>query len=172
MAKKKIETNESYEKMADTLDMDFEGEEDIEKEVDKSLEKVDKIKNELVDGSLATYTLEDAKYMEVQIKKSLSGLEHVSDRLEQEIKVGSKASLFEVYATLANSKMNAIRELREMRKIIVDLKIQLEKPKQKSPKNVTVNNFMSAKDVDKMIKSANQKSLMNEVDATFNVEEE
>jgi hypothetical protein len=68
--------------------------------------------------------------------------------------------------------MNAIKELRELRKIILDLKIQLEKPKSSSPKNVTVNNFMTAKDVNKMLKDASKNSKLNKIDATFKVDEE
>ena len=172
MAKKKIKGNESFDKMSEALDTSFQGEEDIAEEVNTQLATVGDLKKDITTTDLTTYTLEDAKYMEQQIKKSLEGLEAVSNRLEQEIKIGSKASMFEVYATLANSKMNAIKELRELRKIILDLKIQLEKPKSSSPKNVTVNNYMSAKDVTKMLKDASANSKLKKIDATFKVDEE
>lgn len=170
MTKKKAESNESFDKMSESLGSTFEGEE-IEQEVSNSLTKVDNLKKDIVSADLGSYTLEDAEYMEEQIKKSLDGLESVTNRLEQEIKVGSKASMYEVYATLSNSRMNAIKELREMRKIILDIKVKLQETK--SPKNVTVNQtFMSSKDVDNLIKNASKNSNLKKIEANFKIDED
>jgi hypothetical protein len=174
MEKKQTESNESFDKMSESLGSSFVGEEieqDVSTEMNTSLTSINNLKKDIVSADLDTYTLEDAEYMEQQIKKSLDGLESVANRLEQEIKVGSKAGMYEVYATLSNSRMSAIKELREMRNIILNIKMKLRE--QQAPKNVTVNQtFMSSKDVDNLIKNAVRDNNMKKIKADFRIDKE
>lgn len=173
MAKKKIETNPSFDKMSEALDSTFEGEVDIESEMNEQLANIDNIKKD-IEKINDKITLKDAKYMEKQIKNNLNGLENVSNRLEQEIKVGAKPRMFEVYATLANAKMAGIKELMTLRKTIVDLQLKLKEDDDDGGKgkgNVTNNLFLSAPQLAKMLTDAKKKNGMKKVDANFKVDE-
>ena len=63
---------------------------------DKELANIEELKTQLTPEDQTFYSLEDVEYMEKQIKKSLEGLEYVMNKLEEEIKTGTKASMFEV----------------------------------------------------------------------------
>jgi hypothetical protein len=160
--------NESFDKIAGELGSTF----DPQKEFDKQTDKITKVKNKLVCKDAENLTLEDVEYMELELKEVLMGLQRVMDTLEQEIKIGAKAIMFEVYSTLTNSKINAVRELRELRKIIVDIKFKNKKSedKEKSPNNVTMV-FNSISDVLEASKNARKNSSLNSIDADFKIEE-
>jgi hypothetical protein len=160
---------DSFDKIANELDSTF----DPEKEFNNEKSKIDAVKEKLVNSDVNGYTLEDVAYMELELKMSLEGLQRVMDTLEQEIKVGAKAMLYEVYSTLTNSKINAVKELRELRKIIVDIKLRKEKIEKKQPeKNVNVYNFNSIQDVlEASVANAKKKSSLNQIDANFKIEE-
>ncbi len=170
MSKKKVQSNASYDKMADSLDTDFDGEIDVEEEMRGEIEKVGELKKDIV--NMEDYQLEDAHYMEQQIKKALHGLKYVSDKLEQEIKVGCKPRFFEVYATLANAKMAAIKELRELRKIILDIKVKLETSDPAGKQTNIQNNYLDAKAVRELVKEASSKNSMKKIKAEFKIEDD
>lgn len=166
---KKIESNESYDKMADSLDSTFEG----ETEVDKQIERSEKTSELLAKVDLLAVSLEDAKYMAKETKSNIEGLNKVLEILEKEIKVGAKPRMFEVYATLSNSKTTAMKELRELKKIILDHQDKKKDGDGKGkPNNVTVNNYMTPKNMMKMMDNARKVNTMKQVDATFDVKEE
>ena len=68
--------------------------------------------------------------------------------------------------------MNAIKELREMRKIILDMKMKLKESDDNTPGKVVNNNFISSTDMIKMIKTAKGKNSMKKVDADFKIEDQ
>lgn len=160
--------NESFDKIAGELGSTF----DPQKEFNKQTDKITKVKNKLVCNDTDNLTLEDVEYMELELKEVLEGLQRVMDTLEQEIKIGSKAIMFEVYSTLTTSKINAVRELRELRKTIVDIKFKNKKSedKQKPTNNVTMV-FNSIQDVLEASKNAKKNSSLNSIDADFKIEE-
>ena len=162
------ENNDSFDKIAGELESEFEP----EKEFKKEIKKIEDVKNKISKNETDSFTLEDVEYMEMELKDSLKGLQSVMNTLEQEIKIGAKSTMFEVYATLSNSKINAIKELRELRKIIIDLKIKsIEKNKTPIAKNLTMN-FNSISDVlEAVSKKAKKNSSINKIDAEFEIEE-
>jgi hypothetical protein len=101
------------------------------------------------------------------------------DKLQQDIKIGTAPRMFEVYATLANSKLTGIKELRELKKVVLETKIKLRlgldgngDPVRPDVKNLTVNNFnMSSAQLDEFIKGVKANSELNMIDTKFNVEE-
>jgi len=163
--KKKLETNDSFEKINEMLETTFDGEE-VE-EVKTVLKK----KESLVSKDLSGMTLEEAEYMKKEIKNCVSNLNDVITKLGNDIKLGSPPRMFEVYATLANVKITSIKELRELDKTIVELKFKLAGPLG-GPKNLTVNNFLSNKEVAKLIEDAKSKNSLNEIKADFKITDE
>ena len=161
-----IKSNESYDKMAESLDSTFKGEKVIQKEIVKS----EKTSDALAKIDMLTLGLEDASYMAAETRDNIEGLNFVMSVLKDEMKVGAKPRMFEVYATLSNSKTNAMKELRELKKIILDHKDK-KYEKNGTPTNVTVN-MMTPRKMMEMISQAKEVNTMKEIDATFNVKEE
>ena len=139
MKKDNIKSNASFDKMADSLDSTFEGEEEIQKEI----EKTEKTSMELSKKDLTTIGLEDAEYMERETKDNIDSLNYVMDILKGEMKVGAKPRMFEVFATLSNSKNNCMKELRELKKIILDHKEKKNKKGGGSGGNTIINNMLN-----------------------------
>ena len=161
--KKSADTNPSFEKIGDVLDSSFDGEEVIE-DVKEIIEE----KKSLVQSK--GLTLDDAEYMKDKIQNTISGLEKILKILEGDIKIGTAPRYYEVYSTMQTAKMNSIKELREMNKIILDLKVKLNK--KDGPKNLTVNYNLTSKDVSKMIEDAKEKNSLNKIKADFKIEDE
>jgi hypothetical protein len=163
--KKSAESNPSFDKISDVLGSSFVGEEIVE-DVKEILEE----KKDLVEsGGL---TLDDAEFMKDKIQNSIKNLEDVLEILKKDLKIGTAPRYYEVYATMENAKMNSIKELREMNKIILDLKFKLEKGKIAGPKNLTVNYNLTSKDVSKMIEDAKKNNSLKKIKADFKIEDE
>ena len=66
----------------------------------------------------------DEKYIDLEIKETINGVANVMMTLEDDLKVGAEARKFEVYATLATAKVNAINSFRDLK--LAKKKISLE----------------------------------------------
>jgi len=169
--KKKIETNDVYENISNSLDTTFDGEE-IEELVEVK-EQSDKCK-EIVTSNSDT-NLTDEVYIREEIKSLVSNIEVAMTKLQQDIRIGSPPKLSEVFGQLANAKANVIKELITMNKAKLDAKLKIMKlNKATTPKNVSVTNNMnvSSSELLKMVNGAKKNNSLKKIEAKFNIESE
>jgi len=169
--------------ISDALDTKFES------EISNSNSEIDKINKELLSLEKQrdklkskAFSLEDKDYLEFELKSLISSNQNIKARLEDELmKQGTKASMFEVYTLVCNTIQNALRELRQLNRDIVDVAIaerrmtvrETEVGVTKSQIGpITVNNsyIMNSNDIDKMIREAQQNSQLNSIEVDFAVD--
>jgi hypothetical protein len=163
-----------YDPLNDALDIDYDPNKIVEK-AEKDIVSLAKSSSKIGDAT----TLEDKEYMELEIKTLISSAKFVMDKLEEDVKIGAKPRVYEVYATLTKAVLDSIKELRELNLSIENLKLSKEKLKLKkeignaAPSNVNLQ--LSGKDMFKMLAAAQEqaKQSRSEVpDAEYDVLDE
>jgi hypothetical protein len=173
MSEKK-ESNElkAFEKLSDALDVEFENEEITAKAVE-----IKKSTKNIVDTlNKDEWSLDDKAYMEFEIKETIENIDSVMGQLRSDIKIGTPPRTHEVYATLAKIKIDALKELRELNRSVIDMKVAKAKTTGSSSSsgsgNIQVNNYnMSSSELLKMVKNAKNNNSMNEIEAKFQIDE-
>ena len=108
----KAETNESFQKMDEAFGTEFDGAEldnqlkVLEDEKSKAITKID-------DG---IETLEDKEYLQEELKMIISSAMEVLTICKENIKIGSNARDKEVYFGGVSKVVEAIKELRELKR--------------------------------------------------------
>ena len=166
--------NGVFDKIAKKLNTEFK-EENPEKtktieKISTDIQEFEDKKNELIE-STKNQTLEDKNYLQTEIKGIVDCGKNVLEKLQNEIKVGSSARIYEVYADLMNSVINGLKELRELNKTVYDIETINDDLGQTS-KPANINIVMDAKELLKHINDAKQKNELNAIDAEFTVEGE
>ncbi len=163
-----------YEPLNNALDVDYDPNKIVEK-AETDIKSLAKTSSKIGDA----VTLEDKEYMEMEIKMLINSAKFVMDKLEEDVKIGAKPRVYEVYATLTKAVLDSIKELRELNLSIENLKLSKEKLKLKkeigSAPSGTVNLQLSGKDMFKMIASAQaqaEQSRSEVPDAEYNVLDE
>lgn len=159
----------------------------FESEISNSNSEIDKINRELLSLekkraklNSKTFSLEDKEYLEFELKSLISSNQNIKARLEDELmKQGTKASMFEVYTLVCNTIQNALRELRQLNRDIVDVAIaerrmtvretEVGVSRNQISGPITVNNsfIMNSNDIDNMIRDAQKNSQLNSIDVDF-----
>jgi hypothetical protein len=168
--KKKVETNDVYENISNSLDTTFDGEE-VEELVEVK-DQSDKCK-ELFTSDCDDTKLVDEDYIREEVKSLVDNIEVAMTKLQQDIRIGSPARQHEVFGQLANAKANVLKELITMNKVKMDAKLKIKK--KEVPKNMTVNNTnvnLSSSDLLKMVNSAKKKNSLKNIEAKFDIESE
>lgn len=163
--------NESFEKLNKLFNTESGFDESI-KEVNNELQIVEQKKNEIKEivqkKNEVGFTIEDQGFLIEEVKGLMKLTDSVMVKLEKDIKIGSSASMYEVFSLLANSKVNQLRELRELYKTIMEMSIfGDEESNNKSKNNEDVS--MTATDLLKIIKEAQKSSSLNAIEASFSV---
>jgi len=164
----KVETNDVYENISNSLDTTFDGEE---------LEELVEVKtqsNRCKELTVSTDETElvDEGYIRDEVKSLIDNIEVAMSKLQQDIRIGSPPRNHEVFAQLANAKVNVLKELINMNKHKLDAKMKLQKTE--TPKNMTVNNNMniSSSDLLKMVNGAKKNNSMKKIEAKFDIQPE
>ena len=165
--KNKVETNDVYENISNSLDTSFDGEE-IEELVD--VKKQSEVCSDIITADNTTLT--DENYIREEIKSLINNIEVAMSKLQQDIRIGSPARQYEVLGQLANAKANVVKELIMMNKVKMDAKIKMQK--KDSPKNLTVNNnlHLSSSELLKMVNDSKKKNSLKNVEAKFDIQSE
>lgn len=145
--------------------------------INEEIAQLDKTKEKVRTKS---FRMEDKEYIEFELKSLIASNQTIKARLEDELlKQGTKASMFEMYTLLCGSIQNALRELRQLNRDVIDSNIserrmvvrETETGVNKNSFNgpVTVNNsyILNSNDLEKMISDARQNSELNEVVVDF-----
>ena len=164
----KVETNDVYENISNSLDTTFDGDE---------LEELVEVKtqsNRCKELTVSTDETElvDEGYIRDEVKSLVDNIEVAMSKLQQDIRIGSPPRNHEVFAQLANAKVNVLKELINMNKHKLDAKMKLQKTE--TPKNMTVNNNMniSSSDLLKMVNGAKKNNSMKKIEAKFDIQPE
>lgn len=164
----------AFEGLDDAFDTNFDKENSL---VEAERREVQELKDEMdaieerknkIKGSLQ---IEDSGYLNKEIKECIRSARSVLNRLDMDIKVGSQARMYEVYAALMNSITLQFKELRQLNEAIVKINIKQNK--------ANVNNLqgnekisLTANQLLDMVKAASDKSELNKIDANFEIEDE
>lgn len=170
MGRKKQSTElDAFEKLSDALEVDFESKEIL----NKANEIQDHKKKIVAVMDKDEWSINDKIYMESEIKETICGLDDVMRLLRDDIKIGTKPRTHEVYASLAKIKIDAIKELRELNKNVVEMKLVKAKAAgTSSNKNIMVNNYnMNSNDLLDMVIKAKKNNSLNNIEAKFQIDE-
>ena len=134
-----------------------------------------------VDGDVK---LGERDYMIVELKEQVARLKNVLKILEQDIKIGAKPRVHEVYATLSKSLSDTLKELKDLQCAEAGLNIQQQRidlsERRLEAKNNplgginvgpggNVNLLLTQTDLLKMMKEAKENSSVNDVEAVFDL---
>ena len=139
---------------------------EIKKEITDITEKKNAIKHNLV-------TMQDTPYIRQEIMGLVQSSTMIVGKLETDLKVGSPARMYEVYATLLNSVTNALKELRQLNLDVANLEVeQTKKMTIEDVKGPDDKISLSAGDLLKMVKAAGEESQIAQIDADFKIEDD
>ena len=131
---------DGFQGISDALESDFEMIETTPINREKfELDEFEEIEEGEHDN-LQIISKDDEAYIELEIKDAIQGIGNVMNVLEQDLITNSDARKFEVFATLATSKINAINSFRDLK--FSKKRISLEERKvqiRTTPKPQTIN---------------------------------
>jgi hypothetical protein len=162
--------NDSFEKLNKKFNID--SKEDIIEKAEKELQLVEQRKNNIITTleNLPVFTKDDQNFLIQETKDLISITNDVIDCLKEELRVGAKSSMFEAFAQVATVKMQQIKELKDIYKMLLDVAL-FNKPKEdeESDKKKTEDITLKANDFLKIILEAQKNSTLHSIDATFEV---
>lgn len=156
---KEDELKAAFEGIDNVLGSAFELEDSLEVVEQKTISK-EIVEYEDSNGDILTE--EEVRYLQTEIKGTVLSIDTVMDTLQSDLAIGSEARKFEVYATLATAKINAVNSLRDLKLAQKKLHIEerktslREKEKGDNVNNGTVVNFNGGMSFDDMRELSNQ----------------
>lgn len=141
--------------------------------MERKVSAFEAVKHEIMCVETSEIDLEDKEFIENNLKSVIEIGTNVLKTAANNVRPGSHATHTQGFAALMASMITALRELRDFKKMIHDLKI-MHNPELLSPptppvqQNIIVNDLSS---LTKMLNDAKKKSLVNDVEAKFVVEE-
>jgi hypothetical protein len=132
------------------------------------------VKNEIMNVEVnKELEFEDKEFIEENLKSVIEIGTTVLQVGAANVRPGSHATHIQGFAAMMSSMISALKELRDFKKMIHDMKIManpqlLEPPKPTIQNNIMVNDLSS---LTKLLKEAKAKSKLGEIEAKFEVEE-
>lgn len=161
---------DDFENLNKKFDVDsFESE---VKNVNNQIEKVAERKNEIVESiknNQVGFTKEDQTFLVDEIKSLIKSTTSVLEKLEQDIRIGTPVRSHEVYAILANSKVNQLKELRDLYRTIMEMAIFDPNSEQNKKEEKNAGVCMTMDQIVNLVKSAQKESSLNAIDAKFEI---
>jgi len=138
-------------------------------EIKQEIAVVEEKKNSLVNIRESPMIMQDQEYIRAELKTLLVDSRIILQKLSSNIKVGSSSKDYEAYAKMISSISNVVKELRELNRNVVDLKVQSGKLD-----NNILNKKISltADQLLQMIEKAKMGNQLQAIDAKFTVTEE
>ena len=128
-------------------------------------------KTEQISNALTTARIQDAEFLEREIKSVMLSSRRVLETVEKNIKIGASPRDVEVYATLINAITGQFKELRNLNESMA--KLVLENKKQNLEEVKEDHKMMlSSTDALDMLMQARMNSKTNAIDADFDVLDE
>jgi len=139
--------------------------EEIDTIEQKTIQVQESIENNLV-------LIKDQSFIDFELKNLISRTNTTLEKLESDIKIGSAPRMYEVYATLVNTKRELLKELITFNKLILDMTMFSGKEGEDEDDEKEKNNFnLTSDQLIDLINSAKDKSELNSIDATFEIED-
>lgn len=167
--------------MEDELKTGFEGLDEILgtkfEEAPTTEESTDLVaRTELVEMAKKDKSIEEEReFLAGKIAELMAEAKDVAKVLKSDIKIGTKASMYEVYSTLSNTILECIKEMNKLTMNKEKLKLEREKFEHKVSKsnqpnvNVKASLNLSSADLFKMMEEAKKGSSLNSIDADYTV---
>lgn len=166
MAKK----NNPFKGLDETFDTSYD-EKETKKQVAKIEDSIKEIDTKKKDLKKNLVVMNDVPYIKEELMTLISSSKNILEKLEDDIKVGSPARMYEVYATLLNSITNELKELRQLNYDAAQLEIEQNKKKSLSELNPNDKVLLSSDALLDMISTASRQSEMNRIDADFEIQD-
>ena len=164
MDENREETNDTFDNISESLNTSFSG------EVSKGEKLVTQVE-EIVAKPKGEFDFEEGVYLKQELKSLVSNINVVMDLLKNDIRLGSPPRMYEVLGSLGNSKANALKELINIEKAILDAKVKMKKVDATSGQT-TVNNLnLNSKDLLAMVNDVKKNNSLKEVKAEFKIGE-
>lgn len=132
------------------------------------------VKNEIMNAEIhKELDFEDKEFIEENLKNVIEIGSNVLQVGASNVRPGSHATHIQGFAAMMASMISALKELRDFKKMIHDMKVManpelLEPPKPTVQNNIVVNDLST---LTKLLKEAKDKSKLGEIEAKFEVEE-
>lgn len=134
------------------------------------------VRSELVEMAEKEKSMEEERsFLAGRIAELMEEAKEVSKILKDDIKIGSKASQYEVYAGLTNTILECIKEMNAITMNKEKMKLEREKFEHKVSKanqpsvNVKASLNLTSADLFKLMENAKKESSLNAVEADFTV---
>jgi len=170
--KKPTEQMGSLEKISEVLNTTFEQDlETIEKQRKHLEQKKQLVAKKEAEGLLI---LDDQEEIKNGLRSTISNLEMVMSKLQDDIKIGSKAFSHQTYAQCASVLVESYKELADINKTIFDCRLKLQQVMQKNGSKQNGDNApetfsMTSAQILEMVDKARKNSSINSIDAQFKV---
>jgi|TARA_Y100000310_G_C20704329_1_gene833643 hypothetical protein len=113
--------------------------------------------------------LQQVDFITDMIKDQLDSTQTIVERLDSDIKIGSKASMYEVYAQLQNSMTAKLTEMRKLHESAA--KIQVDQNKKNLTEIGSSDKIqLTSEQLIDMVNAASEKSEINKIEADFKID--
>ena len=164
MDENREETNDTFDNISESLNTSFSG------EVSKGEKLVTQVE-EIVAKPKGEFDFEEGVYLKQELKSLVSNINVVMDLLKNDIRLGSPPRMYEVLGSLGNSKANALKELINIEKAILDAKVKMKKVDATSGQTTVNNSNLNSKDLLAMVNDVKKNNSLKEVKAEFKIGE-
>lgn len=167
---------EWHDGLNDAFDTNFDSDNSIAENMTKFKASFEEKKNDLVERvqSSTELSLRDAELIRSEIHEMIASSKVILERLEETLQIGAPPRAFEVYATLMNSRLSGLKELKELSKAEIDVKVinnKVQDPSGTGTTNNTLVMMMDSKQLDNMIKKVESQNSLNDISTDFEVNE-
>jgi len=166
------ELDGTFDKLNDKFNTSFTTSSSEIDKIEEEIQEIEDKKNELIVRSNKTdLVIKDQDYLEEEIKELIDNSKTVLQKLQNDIKIGSPARMYEVYAELLNSVLNQYKELRELNKMIESMKIMSGAGFRPSVEEKDNKISLTSDQLIDVVNKAKKNSQLNAIDASFEIEE-
>jgi hypothetical protein len=166
-------SNEWHGGLDSAFDTEYNPSNNIVDDMNKYKENFEEKKNDLVERVQSTgeMTLRDAELIRSEIQDMIATSKNILERLEETLQIGAPPRAFEVYATLMNSRLSSLKELRDLGKTEIDVKVLNNKTTDPATTNNTLVMMMDSSELSNMIKNVESKNSLKEISTDFDINE-
>ena len=140
-------------------------------QIENKINEIEERKNELVNKkNIPLKLLQDQSFLQEELRSLILNARTVMHKLENDIKVGTPARMYEVYAKLLDAIGNQYRVLLDLNKAIFEAK--------KDDNKININNIgsnkisLTSEQLLDMVDKAKERSEMNKIEVDFKIESE
>lgn len=154
-----------FDEISKKLNTTFENGEEISTDI----QKFEKDKTDLVERAKKEEVIEDQFFIQNEIKTVINNGKNVLQKIDDSLKVGSQPRMFEVYATVMNSLISSLKELKDLNYLVENKRDMQSDTGGRKQTNIYMN--MTGKEVLDMINNASKENELKEISADFTIDD-